>query len=373
MPEPTPWWPARRAPDHGKRWRRYARGGGGAFSAVPEVTVPPGAFEAARAPFGHDPYAFTLYGRAVSAFHGGGGGAAHPGRQAAGGSRARAFAPFAGHRSLRPRGAAVHGHGDARGRRGRAGAGDADGRSDARPDYALALRAVAALDRQAGLPTARERYGHLVEVDPEDIEARRAYGELLLDSGHVAEAQVQLQAVLEADPDDARARRHLITALSSRQQGKELAAELEAALSRDPENLDARLDLGAAYLSLGLDAQAAAAYEEVLRRRPRHTGALKLAGDLARQRGDLPKAADVLHEASRPRPPGSPSGLLAGGGLRGSRRARQGGASLQRRRSVPGPARGGLWQPGRDSASSRRSPTGSVVSEPGGEAPTPSG
>ena len=162
---------------------------------------------------------------------------------------------------------------------------------DARPDYALALRAVAALDRQAGLPTARERYGRLVEVDPEDIDARRAYGELLLESGRVAEAQVQLKTVLEADPDDARARRHLITALSSRQQGKELAAELEAALSRDPENLDARFDLGAAYLSLGLEGAGGGCLRGGAAPTAAPPGRAEAGRDLARQRGDLPKAA----------------------------------------------------------------------------------
>ena len=160
-----------------------------------------------------------------------------------------------------------------------------------RPGYALALRTLAALDRAAGLPIAREHYARLVELDPDDLDARRAYGEMLLESGRLAEAQAQLEMVLAAAPDDARARRHLITALSSRQQGKELAGQLEEALKRDPDNLDARLDLGAAYLSLGLKPEAAAVYDEVLRRKPRHPGALKLAADVARERGDLAKAS----------------------------------------------------------------------------------
>ena len=216
---------------------------------------------------------------------------------------------------------------------------------DVRPGYALALRTLAPLDRAAGLPIAREHYARLVELDPDDLEARRAYGELLLESGRLAEAQAQLEAVLAAAPDDARARRHLITALSSRQQGKELVAQLEEALKQDPENLDARLDLGAAYLSLGGKPEAAAVYDEVLRRKPRHPGALKLAGDLARERGDSRQGVHLLRAAARARAPGSAARVPARRRLRPGRRPRQGRAVLLGRRSVPGHARGGLFEP----------------------------
>ncbi len=113
----------------------------------------------------------------------------------------------------------------------------------------------------------------------------------MLQAGRLPEAQRQLEVVLAATPDDAQARRQLVMVLSSRQQGTALAAELEAAVKGDANDLDLRMDLGAAYMALGRKAEAAAAYEEVLRRRPRHPGALKLAGDLARERGDVKSAA----------------------------------------------------------------------------------
>jgi Flp pilus assembly protein TadD len=267
-----------------------------AFGSLPGAAPTTEALAAARTPFNRDAYSFTLYGRAVAAFHGGGG-VTRP--TPLGTPRAVRAIELLRHSLLidpsipevrRFMATALLATGEA-----------APARAmltyalDVRPGYALALRTLAALDRAAALPIAREHYARLVELDPDDVEARRAYGEMLLESGRLAEAQAQLEAVLAVAPDDARARRHLITALSSRQQGKELASQLEEALRRDPENLDARLDLGAAYLSLGQKPEAAAVYDEVLRRKPRHTGALKLAADLARERGDLAKAS--LHYA----------------------------------------------------------------------------
>jgi Flp pilus assembly protein TadD len=263
-----------------------------AFAALPGVTLSGEAIEAAQVPFGRDPYAFTLYARAVSAFHGGGG----PARPTPlGASRALRAIDLLRHSLLidpsLPEARRFMAMAQlATGQTG-AARGMLTAALDVRPDSTLALRTLAALDRQSGLPGARERYAQLVALDPEDVDARRSYGDLLLEGGHVDEAQAQLRAVLDADPEDAHARRQLITALSSLQQGKELAGQLEEALKRDPENLDARLDLAAAYVSLGMNTEGAAAYEEVLRRRPHHLAALKLAADLARGRGDLGKAS----------------------------------------------------------------------------------
>jgi Flp pilus assembly protein TadD len=263
-----------------------------AFATVPGAAPTTEALAAARAPFHSDSYAFTLYGRALAAFHGGGG-VTRP--TPLGKSRAVRAIELLRHslridpsipEARRFMAVALLETGEA-----------APARAmltyalDVRPGYALALRTLAPLDRAAGLPIARDHYARLVDLDPDDLDARRAYGEMLLESGRLAEAQGQLEAVLAAAPDDVRARRHLITALSSRQQGRELVVQLEEALKRDPENLDARLDLGAAYLSLDLKPEAAAVYDEVLRRRSRHPGALRLAADLARARGDLAKAS----------------------------------------------------------------------------------
>jgi Flp pilus assembly protein TadD len=133
----------------------------------------------------------------------------------------------------------------------------------------------------------------LVELDPGDLDTRRAYGEVLSEAGQLEQAQAELNRVLEIAPDDLRARRALALVLASRRAGPELVADLEEVVRLEPESLDARMDLGAAYLAVGKRQEAENAYDEVLRKRPRSAAALKLCGDLARARGDLKKASTL--------------------------------------------------------------------------------
>ncbi len=256
-----------------------------AFGALPGVEFDGATLAHLHARFSPDPYAFVLYGRAVGAFHGGGGGPA----------RAELAAQYLKHALLvepevpearRFMGVALL----ATGKTGPARA-MLSYALDKRDDYALALRSLASIDRTAGASGALERYARLVELDPGDISAHRAYGDLLLEAGRLPEAQRELQAVLAASPDDAQARRQLVMVLSSRREGSALASELEEAVKGQPNDLDLRMDLGAAYLALAKKAEAASVYADVLRRRPHHLGALKLAADLARERGDLKTAA----------------------------------------------------------------------------------
>jgi Flp pilus assembly protein TadD len=255
-----------------------------AFAALPGISVP--ALPAAlAAPFSHDPYAFVLYGRGLGA-------ALKRERRAADVERALQLLKrslvidpkvpetrrYLGFLELEA------------GRPGHARAVFASA-LDLRPDYAPVLSALAALDRAAGLPIARERYGKVVELDPEDAEARRAYGELLFEAGQLDDAHRELARVVNGTPGDLRARRSLALVLAARQAGPELVADLEELVKLDGEDLDARMDLAAAYASVGRVSDAEAVYEEVLRRRPRHLAALKLAGDLARGRGDVKRAA----------------------------------------------------------------------------------
>lgn len=255
-----------------------------ALAGIPDVKLPPNGEAVLAAPFGRDPYAFVLYGRGVRLYVNAG--------PKKGGERAVALLK----RSLiidpkvpevRRYLGLVHLEGF---RPGHARAMWTYA-VDVKPSYLPVLSALAALDRAAGLPTALERYARVVELDPEDVEARRVYGEILSEVGQLDLAEVELHKVLQATPHDLRARRALALVLAARRAGSELVIELEQLVKLDPENLEGRLDLGAAYMSVGRTADAEAVYDEVLRRRPRHPSALKLAGDLARARGDLKKAA----------------------------------------------------------------------------------
>jgi len=257
-----------------------------AFGALPEVKLPP-ATPALTAAFGRDPYAFVLYGRGLSNL---------VGKEVKSINGDRAAELFKRSLVIDPkvpesRRYLGYVHLEA-GRPGHARAMFSYA-LDIQPGYVAALAALAALDRAAGAPAALERYAKLVELEPDDGEARRNYGELLFEANELDHAQENLQVVVASTPTDLRARRSLALVLAARRAGPELVADLEEIVKLDPEDLDARMDLAAAYASIGKNAEAEAVYDEVLRRKPRHAAALKLAGDLARARGDVKKAADL--------------------------------------------------------------------------------
>jgi tetratricopeptide (TPR) repeat protein len=251
---------------------------------------------AIRAPFARDPYAFVLYGRGVAANAGLDG---HPA------SGERALQALSKSLRIDPRvpetrryAGAVH---LAAGSPGHARVLWSTA-LDVRPTYQAALVALAALDRAQGLPSARERYARVLELDPEDIEARRAYGELCSEAGQLDEARAALEKVVAAVPGDLRARRALALVLAAGRAGDDLAAELSEIVRLDPEDLDARLELGAAYAATGKADAALDAYEDVLRRRPKNTVALKAAADLYRSKGDPERAAHYYARLRRMSP-----------------------------------------------------------------------
>lgn len=282
------------------------------------VATPEDARAKVLAPFARDGYAFVLYGRGVAAYTGLDqpwdpllGRAAGPLRRrppaptSLGGNAERALKPLGKSMLIDPRvpetrryvgmvhlGAGRPGH--ARAMWSYA--------VDVRPDYTAAVLGLAMLDRTQGLPGARERYARVLELDPDDLDARRTYGELLSEAGQLEEAQVELGRVVAATPGDLRARRALALVLAARRAGDELATELAEIVRLDPEDLDARLELGAAYASVGNVVAALEAYEEVLRRRPKNAMALKVAADLYRTKGDPAKAAAYYERLRRMAP-----------------------------------------------------------------------
>ncbi len=258
------------------------------------------------APFARDPYAFVLYGRGVAAFAGVDGYGVSADRAERNLTRALKIDPKVP--EVRRYLGVI-----------RLGAGKpAEARAlwsaavELRPTYTLAVAGLAALDRTAGLPSARERYARVLALDPDDVDARRAYGELLADAGALAEAQAALALVVKARPGDLRARRALALVLASQQAGAALAEDLSEVVRLDPEDIDARLELAAAYAAPGVGKtdDAIATYEEILRRRPRHAVALKLIGDLLRARGDGAQAAGYYERLRKLSPPDDPRPLF---------------------------------------------------------------
>jgi tetratricopeptide (TPR) repeat protein len=257
-----------------------------AFGGLPEVKLP-AAPPALTAAFGRDPYAFVLYGRGLANLLG---------KDAHSALGDKAVELLKRSLVIDPKVTETRRYlGSVHLEAGRPGHARAmfSYVLDLQPNYVSALAALAALDRAAAAPVALERYARLVELVPDDGDARRNYGELLFEAGEMTHAQENLEQVVAATPSDLKARRSLALVLAARRAGPELVADLEEIVKLAPDDLDARMDLAAAFASVGKATEAEAVYDEVLVRKPRFASALKLAGDLARARGDVKKAADL--------------------------------------------------------------------------------
>jgi tetratricopeptide (TPR) repeat protein len=291
-----------------------------ALAAFEGAGVPAPAEARARVlqPFARDGYAFVLYGRGVAAYTGldmpwdpATGRPAGPQRRrppasgVIGASTERALKPLARSLLIDPRVPETRRYVGlvhlAAGRPNHARVAWSYA-VDVRPDYAAAVLGLAMLDRTQGLPEARERYARVLELDPDDLEARRTYGEILSETGQLDAAQAQLGRVVATAPGDLRARRALALVLAAQHAGSELIKELAEIVRLDPEDLEARLELAAAYSSNGNAVAALEAYEEVLRRRPKNPVALKAAADIYRTKGEPAKAAAYYEKLRRMSP-----------------------------------------------------------------------
>lgn len=274
-----------------------------AVEALSKVLAVPGPWleREAMSPFARDPYAFVLYGRGVAAAVGlrtRDNGKASAKTWLGRALRVDPRAP----ETMRYLGTVELAAGEAARARALWLAALA-----LRPDDVMALRDVARLDRAAGRAEALAHFARWVELEPEDVDARRGYATLLAGAGDFASAAVELRRILSQAPDDLAARRALVPVLAATGERAALIEDLEAVVRLDGDDVPARFDLAAAYSSSGRLRDAEAIYDEILARKPRQGAVLEAAGDLAFALGDNVKAAKYftrLHAItpSDPRP-----------------------------------------------------------------------
>jgi Flp pilus assembly protein TadD len=172
-----------------------------------------------------------------------------------------------------------------------------------RPDYYPALVAGATMARDGGkLDQARELYERALTVRPWDLEARYLLGKTMWDSGDADGAFRELSRVVEKRPRDVRARRVLVLIHASRGDNADLAGELEAVAKLDPTDETTRMDLAAAYAAMGRIDDAIKAYKGIVHQNPRQAQALKFLGDLFKRQGQVDRAVQYYGEAVKADP-----------------------------------------------------------------------
>jgi tetratricopeptide (TPR) repeat protein len=113
------------------------------------------------------------------------------------------------------------------------------------------------IDRSYG-PATLEALSHVVELDPENLEAIRTYGNLAYDNGDYPEARKQFERYLELDPDDPGVKTDLastILFLGDRDTAKRLYLEI---LEKNPDFPQAHVNLGIALHTEGKSEEAMA-------------------------------------------------------------------------------------------------------------------
>jgi Flp pilus assembly protein TadD len=129
--------------------------------------------------------------------------------------------------------------------------------------------------RNWAVPDTIARARLLLERNPDDAETRANLGAVLVMTGQIDAALVELKRALQSDPNSARAHSHLGQIYLQRQDAAAARREFEKVLELDPDDFKARNNLGYILLVTGDPAAAAAHFERVLAQHPEEALARK--------------------------------------------------------------------------------------------------
>jgi len=167
----------------------------------------------------------------------------------------------------------------------------------ARPQRPLLLQAATERHRQGKLDEAEQLYKALLVAQPQNGEAMRAYGRLLLQRGRNADALQWFDAATRAAPKDAGAWCELGTAHAAVGRLQEAVASYDRALSLDGRHVGALTNKGNALVGLGRRPEALASYDLALAVQPRLAAALSNRGGLLCELGRFADALISLNQA----------------------------------------------------------------------------
>ena len=111
----------------------------------------------------------------------------------------------------------------------------------ARPDWPPVLYSLAMLEFEAGDSVgARTKLLKVLELEPENLGARRLLAQILIDSGHFDEGVQLLVSILSSNPDDWETHFLLATLYAEIDQQPHVCQHLEAVLAINPDHVEAQ-------------------------------------------------------------------------------------------------------------------------------------
>jgi Flp pilus assembly protein TadD len=158
------------------------------------------------------------------------------------------------------------------------------------------------------LTSAEETYKHVLELDPKDLDALRALGNIDFDREQPEQAMGYYRRYLELKPDDLHVQTDLGTMMLSAKQTDAAIKTYRAVLKADPEFFQAQFNLAIAYRAAGQDEKA--------------LDALRHARDLAGDDATRKRVDELLARLTGEPPPEAaaqaapPAGAAGGGGIR---------------------------------------------------------
>ncbi len=169
---------------------------------------------------------------------------------------------------------------------------------DNHPDAPLVLEAEASgLMRVYRMFEADDRIQTWLKLRPDDPQALLLQGNLFDLESRSAEAVADYRKVVQLDPENEDARLRLAADLLQGHEGGEALPHLEYLQKRRPDDPPVLMRLAQCRLLLGQTDEAKKILDDVLARQPRYPEALAMRGKLARQDGNLPEAEKWLREA----------------------------------------------------------------------------
>ncbi|MBI3783952.1 MAG: tetratricopeptide repeat protein [Deltaproteobacteria bacterium] len=190
-------------------------------------------------------------------------------------------------------------------------------KAQAAPDDLEAWKRVAEVQYRAGqldpsyLAEASAAYRHIVEKDPNNLDALRGLGNVAYDQQQPDIAGEYYKQYLEKKPDDLEVRTDLGTMYLQAGQGQKAVEEYDRVLKTNPSFFQAQFNLAIAYRSLNQNDKSIESLEKARSLAPDDATRAQVEGLLARSKG-LPVPTTAGH------PPMPPQAQVAGGSAPGA-------------------------------------------------------
>jgi len=145
-----------------------------------------------------------------------------------------------------------------------------------------------------------DAYGHVLKIDPDNLDALRGMGNVNYDRGTYDQAIAAYEHYLKKKPDDPEVRTDLGTMYLYTHNADQAIVQYKKVLAQKPDFFEAYFNMGMAYTRLNDPAKARDAFDRALKLAPDEQTRNNIKEAIARATGAAPPAASEQAAASEP-------------------------------------------------------------------------